>query len=109
MPELTDVLRKEHKAAEKCHKDLNNPGNRKVRGKCHYISLYRGAANNNCNLKHQTPDHMHILVHNLSGDDTHLFMKKVKKKLSGMILVSLLKTGTSILALVLSITSSWQW
>ena len=51
--ELTDVLKREHKAAEKCHiclKDFNDPHNKKVRDHCHYTGLYRGAAHNNCNL-----------------------------------------------------------
>ena len=48
-----DVLKREHEAAEKCHiclKQFNDPRNRKVRDQCHYTSLYRGAARNNCNL-----------------------------------------------------------
>ena len=43
MIELTDVLKREHKAAEKCHiclKEFNDPRNRKVRDHCHYTGLY---------------------------------------------------------------------
>ena len=45
----------EHEAAEKCHiflKEFNDPKNKTVRDHCHYTSLYRGAAHNNCNLKY---------------------------------------------------------
>ena len=54
MTGLSDTLKREHRAAEKCHiclKEFNDPSNRKVRDQCHYIGLYRGAAHNNCELK----------------------------------------------------------
>ena len=62
MTKLTDVLKREHGAAEKCHiclKEFNDLRNRKVRDHCYYTSLYRGAAHNNCNLKYKIPDHPH--------------------------------------------------
>ena len=83
MTELTNVLKKEHKAAEKCHiclKECNDPQNKKVRDHCHYASLYRGAAHNTCNLKYRIPDHIPIVFHNLSGYDAHLFIKELGKK-----------------------------
>ena len=43
MIRLSDVLKREHEAAEKCHiclKEFNDPRNRKVRDHCHYTSLY---------------------------------------------------------------------
>ena len=83
MTELTDVLRTEHEAAEKCHiclKEFNEPENRKVRDHCHYTGLYRGAAHNNCNLKYRMPDHIPIVFHNLIGYEPHLFIKELGKK-----------------------------
>ena len=83
MIELTDVLKREHKAAEKRHiylKEFNDPKDRKVRDHCHCTSLYRGAAHNNCNLKYRIPDHIPIVFHNLSGYDAHLFIKELGKK-----------------------------
>ena len=47
MIKLSDVLKREHEAAEKCHiclKEFNDPRNRKVKGYCHYTGLYSGAA-----------------------------------------------------------------
>ena len=41
MTELTDALKREHRAAEKWHiclKEFNDPRNRKVRDHCHYTS-----------------------------------------------------------------------
>ena len=77
MIELSDVLKKEHKVAERCHvclKEFNDPQNKKVRDHCHYTGLYRGATHNNCNLKYGVPDHILIVFHNLSGYDAHLFI-----------------------------------
>ena len=76
MTGLTDVLKREHKAAEKCHiclKEFNDPKNKKVRDHCHYTGLYRGAAHSNCSLKYKMPDHIPTVFHNLSGYDAHLF------------------------------------
>ena len=61
MTKFTDVLKREHKATEKCHiclKEFNDPRNRKVRDHCHYIGLNRWAAPNNCNLKYLIPDYI---------------------------------------------------
>ena len=60
----TDVLKREHEAAEKCHiclKEFNDPRNRKMRDHCHYTGLYRGEAHKNCNLKYKIPDHIPIV------------------------------------------------
>ena len=83
MTGLTDVLKREHEAAEKCHiclKELNDPKNKRVRDHCHYMGLYRGAAHNNCNLKYRIPDHIPIGFHNLNGYDAHLFIKELGRR-----------------------------
>ena len=57
--ELTSVLKRGHKAAERCHiclEEFNEPQNKKIRVHCHYIGLYRGASQNNSNLKYSIPD-----------------------------------------------------
>ena len=82
-PKLTHVLKREHKAAEKCHiclKEFNDPRNRKVRDHCHYTGLYRGAAHNNCNMKYRIPDHIPMVFHNLSGYDAHLFITELGRR-----------------------------
>ena len=84
MTELTDVLKREHKAAERCNiclKEFNDSQNKKVRDHCHYTGSYRGAAHNICNLKYRIPDHIPIVFHNLSGYDAHLFIKELEKRL----------------------------
>ena len=78
MTKLTDVLKREHETAEKCHiclKEFNDPRNRKIRDHCHYTGLYRGAAHNNCNLKYLIPDYIPIVFHNLSGYDVHFLSR----------------------------------
>ena len=80
MTKLTDMLKRVHTTAEKghiCLKEFNERRNRKVRDHCYYTGLYRGAANNNCNLKYRIPDHIPIVFRNFSGFDTHLFIKEL--------------------------------
>ena len=79
----SDVLKREHEAAEKCHiclKEFNDPRNRKVKDYCHYTGLYSGAAHKNCNLKYKISDHIPIVFHNLSGYDCHLFIKELGRR-----------------------------
>ena len=50
---------------------------RKVRDHCHYTGRYRGSACNSCNLKYRKPKFIPVFFHNLSGYDSHLFIKKL--------------------------------
>ena len=50
MTKLTDVVKREQKAAEKCHiclKEFSDPKDRNVRNHCPYTGLYRRAAHSN--------------------------------------------------------------
>ena len=49
----------------------------KVRDHCHYTGRYRGPACNLCNLKYRKPKFIPVFFHNLSGYDSHLFIKKL--------------------------------
>ena len=57
-----------------CGEDL---GNDRVRDHCHFTGRYRGPAHNSCNLKYRTPKSIPVFFHNLSGYDSHLFIKKL--------------------------------
>ena len=58
-----------------CGKFLNIDD--KVRDHCHYTGRYRGAAHNLCNLKYSKPNNISVFFHNLTGYDSHLFIKKL--------------------------------
>ena len=47
----------------------------KVRDHCHLTGKYRGAAHNKCNLDYKLPKFYPVIFHNLSGYDTHMFIK----------------------------------
>ena len=48
-----------------------------VRDHCHFTGRYRGAAHNSCNLKYRKPNFTPVVFHNLSGYDSHLFIKNL--------------------------------
>ena len=50
---------------------------KKVRENCHFTGRYRGAAHNPCNLKYRKPNFTPVVFHNLSGYDSHLFIKNL--------------------------------
>ena len=50
---------------------------KKVRDHCHFTGKYRGAAHNLCNLKYRKPNFTSVVFHNLSGYDSHLFIKNL--------------------------------
>ena len=52
-------------------------GNNRVRDHCHFTGKFRGAACNSCNLKLRRQDNISVFFHNLSGYDSHLFIKKL--------------------------------
>ena len=51
--------------------------NRKVRDHCHFTGRYRGAAHDLCNLMYKKPKFIPVVFHNLSGYDSHLFIKNL--------------------------------
>ena len=49
----------------------------RVRDHCHLTGIYRGAAHNKCNLQYRRPKFIPVVFHNLSGYDSHLFIKNL--------------------------------
>ena len=56
----------------------------RVRDHCHYTGRYRGAAHNICNLKYSKPNNISVFFHNLSGYDSHLFIKKLNNTMGNI-------------------------
>ena len=60
-----------------CEGEFNDDKDVKVRDHCHFTGRYRGAAHNSCNLNYRKPNFTPITFHNLSGYDSHLFIKEL--------------------------------
>ena len=65
-----------------CEKLLNLQD--RVRDHCHFTGRYRGAACNICNLKYRKPNNISVFFHNLSGYDSHLFIKKLNNTMGSI-------------------------
>src|SRR5688572_24941069 len=76
------IFRKKDKelydSATVCHICEGELGDDRVRDHCHLTGKYRGAAHNSCNLSYRVPKFFPVLLHNLSGYDSHLFIKKLR-------------------------------
>ena len=47
---------------------------------CHYLGLYQGPAHRICNLRYKIPRYIPVVFHNLSGYNTHLFIRELGKE-----------------------------
>ena len=74
---FTEEDRKHFNNASDCWICGEELGNDRVRDHCHFTGRYRGPAHNSCNLKYRKPKNISVFFHNLSGYDSHLFIKKL--------------------------------
>ena len=58
-----------------CHICNEELGEDRVRDHCHLSGKFSGAAHEICNLKYKVPKFFPVVFHNLSGLDSHLFIK----------------------------------
>ena len=76
----------DYSKATHCHicegeldEETDDENYRKVRDHCHLTGKFRGAAHSICNLKFRLPKFYPAIFHNLSGYDSHLFIKNLGK------------------------------
>ena len=74
---FTEEDRKQFNKASDCWICGEYLGHDRVRDHCHFTGRYRGPAHNSCNLKYRKPKSVSVFFHNLSGYDSHLFIKKL--------------------------------
>ena len=74
---FTEEDEKQFNKASDCWICGEGLGNDRVRDHCHFTGRYRGPAHNSCNLKYRKPKSISVFFHNLSGYDSHLFIKKI--------------------------------
>lgn len=81
MSTLTEEEEKFFNEASICHickKDFKeNQSDVRVKDHCHITGVYRGASHQTCNLKYQISRTIPIVMHNLSGYDSHLLIRKL--------------------------------
>jgi hypothetical protein len=65
-------------SATACHICEGELKDDRVRDHCHLTGKFRGAAHKICNLKYRVPKFFPVLLHNLTGYDSHLFVKKLR-------------------------------
>ena len=68
-----------HICEGKIFEEVDDKKYKKVRDHCHLTGKYRGAAHSICNLKYRLPKFYPVIFHNLSGYDSHLFIKNLGK------------------------------
>lgn len=76
---LTKYQIEVHEKAEKCYLCDGNffVGNIKVRDHDHLTGVYRGPACNNCNINYKLPSFIPVILHNLSGYDSHFIIPQL--------------------------------
>jgi len=76
---FTKADEERYNRATKCRICDGKLGDDRVRDHCHFTGRYRGAAHNGCNLNYKVPKFIPVIFHNLSGYDSHLFIKKLAR------------------------------
>ena len=65
-----------------CLKEFDNDKD-KVGDYCYFTGRYRGAAHNDCNLRHKIPKNIPIIFHNGSMYDYHFLIKELAEEFNG--------------------------
>ena len=74
---MTAENEKNYKSSQDCWICTEKLDATKVRDHCHITGNYRGAAHNKCDLNLKISKKLHIIFHNLEGDDGHIIFKEL--------------------------------
>jgi len=76
---FTKAYEKQYNRAFRCHICDGDLGDDRVRDHCRLTGTFSGAAHNGCNLNYKVLKFIPVMFHNLSGYDSHLFIKHLAK------------------------------
>ena len=79
-----------------CHICYEELGEDRVRDQCHLSGTFRGAAHEVCNLKYKVPTFFPVVFHDLSGYDSHLFIKTLGNMKAIFLVYQIMKKTTFI-------------
>ena len=88
-----------------CHISNEELGKDRVRDHCYLSGKFRGAAHEICNLRYKVPKFFSVVFHNLSGYDSHLFMKTLRNSEGDISLFQIMKKTTFLSRNRLSLTN----
>lgn len=77
--EFTPCEKEQFQFTTHCHICREELGADRVRDDCHLTGQFGGAAHNACNLNFQFTGRLPVILHNLSGYDSHRIMQGDKK------------------------------
>ena len=72
-----------HICRKKFHLDENDKKYQKVKDHCPDTGKFRGAAHNNCNLRHKIPKEIPVVFHNGSTYDFHFIITQLAEEFNG--------------------------
>ena len=74
---MTHADKKRYRETDVCHICDETIEDNKVRDHDHLTGKFRGAAHSLCNISYTEPNFVPVVFHNLSGYDSHLFVKQL--------------------------------
>ena len=84
-----EAARKLHESQDSCYACgekfvEKDPEKGKVRDHCHFSGKYRGSRHAKCNLRLKKSKTVPVFFHNLTGYDSHIFVKRLADSIGGV-------------------------